>query len=380
MKPTIMCLPITIPANVKPGLVLTPFTVWIMSKLMTLSSVCAINLTGMKYADMQKSEVTDRYCTFRKIMERLGIKFDTYWLDNDPLHLVSLQDYCNGLSSEHCLRQEKLEVLACACGAVEVLKDAVTAKWATERKLIREIGGQLHCKLCGSPLKSESNDVLVLDSGFVGNPITAFPTFYQKEIDALQTDYNQLVLVSRKRKTGHKVRLFDRDWMLDTDFCWSFLFTSLRKARFNPEVVVISNRSIKPLVLSYGISKKADGGMKPISAIVTPFAQIRSSTTANTSISSLIDRYGGTPVRFLLGDCLKWEQKDLIVDSSLIFWTMKALEKARDYEETETTAVPISEALSMTDGNTIASLIAGMRRSEKIALTPYQKLLVGKEK
>ncbi|MEN9523967.1 MAG: hypothetical protein RL536_36 [Candidatus Parcubacteria bacterium] len=383
MKPTIMCLPITIPAEIKPGLVLTPFTVWTMSKLLGVSSVCSINLTGMKYAGMRAAEITNRYRMFERIMGRLGIKFDSYWLDNDQSHTISLQEYCDQLSDNHCLKQKNLEVLACSCGAVEVLKDAVTSKWATERKLIREVGGQLQCKLCDSPLKSERDQVLVMDSGFNGNPIKAFPSFYQKEIDALQSEYNQPVLVSRKRKPGRKVRLFEREWTLDTDFCWSFLFHSFRNAGFDPEVVVVSNRSIKPLVLSYGISRKICGDVSPISAVVTPFARIKNSPVSNihkASISSLIDRYGGTPVRFLLGSCLKWEQKDLVVDSSLIFWTMKALEKASDSTESTTSNVSLPEALAMSDGNAIPSFIAGIRRSEKIVLTPYQKLLIGKEK
>lgn len=382
MKPAIICLPITIPADIKPGLALTPFTVWIMSKLLALSSVCSINLTGMKYAGMGSNEVMGRFTTFKRMMDRLGMRFNSYWLDNEQSHVKSLQGYCDKLASSHCLRSEHLEMLACDCGAVEILKDAVSSKWATERKLIKEVDGQLQCRLCNSILKSDASKVLVLDSGFDGNPITAFPTFYQKEVDSLQAEYNQPVLVSRKRKLGNKVRLFGCEWTLDTDFCWSFLFHSLQRAGFDPEVVVISNRSIKPLVLSYGISRKADASIKPISAVVTPFVAIKgglASTSHQITISSLVDRYGATPVRFLFGDCLKWEQKDLIVDSSIIFWTMKALEKTAGYTEIVAKAVSIPEALSMSGGNSIASLITGMRRSEKVSLTPYQKLLFGKE-
>ncbi|MDE1941069.1 MAG: hypothetical protein KGI66_03040 [Patescibacteria group bacterium] len=382
MKPAIICLPITIPADVKPGLALTPFTVWTVSKLLALSSVCSINLTGMKYAGMGSNEVTGRFTTFKKIMDRLGMRFDSYWLDNEQSHVKSLQGYCDELASSHCLRSEHLEILSCDCGAVEILKDAVSSKWATERKLIKDVDGQLQCRLCHSILKSDASQVLVLNSGFNGNPITAFPTFYQKEVDSLQAEYNQPVLVSRKRKLGNKVWLFGREWTLDTDFCWSFLFRSLQKAGFDSEVVVISNRSIKPLVLSYGISRKTGANIKPISAIVTPFATIKgglASTSHQITIPSLVDRYGATPVRFLLGDCLKWEQKDLVVDSSIIFWTMKALEKAADYTETAAKVVSIREALSMSDGNSIASFITGMRRSEKVSLTPYQKLLLGKD-
>ncbi len=382
MKPTIICLPITIPVDVKPGLALTPFTVWIMSKLLALSSVCSINLTGMKYAGMGSNEVMERFTTFKRMMDRLGMRFDSYWLDNEQSHVKSLQGYCDELAGSRCLRSEHLEMLVCDCGAVEILEDAVSSKWATERKLITEVDGQLQCRLCNSILRSDTSQVLVLDSGFDGNPITAFPTFYQKEVDSLQAEYNQLVLVSRKRKLGNIVRLFGREWTLDTDFCWSFLFHSLQKAGFDPEIVIISNRSIKPLVLSYGISRKADAIIKPISAIVTPFATIKgglASTSNQITISSLVDRYGATPVRFLLGDCLKWEQKDLAVDSSVIFWTMKALEKTAGYTETAAKVVSIPEALSMSDGNSIASLITGMRRSEKVSLTPYQKLLLGKE-
>lgn len=383
MKPAVMCLPLTIPTDIRLGLILTPFTVWIMSKLLALPSVCSINLTGMKYAGLRTDKITGRYEMFKKIMDRLGIKFDCYWLDNDLSHIASLQGYCDELVSSNCLRSEDLEIIACNCGAVEVLKDAVASKWATERKLISEVEGQLRCKLCNSQLKSECDHVLVLDSGLGGNPIAAFPTFYQKEIDTLQADYNQPVLVSRRKKLGRKVQLFGRAWTLDTDFCWSFLFCSLQKTELEPEIVVISNRSIKPLVLSYGISRKVNADMKPISAVVTPYARITGSlalTSHQTTISPLVDRYGTTPVRFLLGGCLKWEQKDLIVDSSLIFWAMKALEKLSDHAEAAAKAVTsITEAMSMSDGNSIASFVTSMRRSEKIVLTPYQRLLLGKD-
>ena len=123
--------------------------------------------------------------------------------------------------------------------------------------------------------------------------------------------------------------------------------------------------------------------MKPISAVITPYARITgdlASASHQTMISPLVDRYGATPVRFLLGDCLKWEQKDLIVDSSVIFWTIKALEKTSGQTETAAKEISIPDALSMSDGNKIASFITGMRRSEKVALTQYQKLLIGKER
>ncbi|MFY9493180.1 MAG: hypothetical protein WAP55_01765, partial [Minisyncoccia bacterium] len=181
-------------------------------------------------------------------------------------------------------------------------------------------------------------------------------------------------------KGDYRVSLFGQTWQLDTDFCWSLLFCSLIEDNFHPSAVVVSNRSLKPLVWSLGISHKLSDSLQDITAIVTPFVQFESGKPQSPSVDTLqklIDRYGRLPIRLMMASGLKWNQKEVVISSSMLFWTLKALSR-------ESIAIPntskapssLSEVIQMMDGSFVERLITDLRRENRVLLSQYQNLLL----
>ena len=384
MQHCVLCLPLTVPSEVNPGFAMTPFVLSTVSRLTGLTSVCCINLTGLRYEGIAKHEVSKRFEQFRKLLDRLGTSIGHYWTDNEPGHVARLQGYCEQLVETGDLQTRIAPTLICQCGAAEVVEEAINSDWSMDRKVLHQRDGRVFCRRCNTPLKAVRKPCLLLESRFGGKPLATFPSFYQKEVEMLQEGFGQLLLVSRQRKSGYRVSLFGRTWRLDTDFCWSLLFCSLLEDGFQPDAVIVSSRSLKPLVWSVGISRKLSRRLSAITVVVTPFVRFEASSPKPFSIGTLkqlIDRYGRSPTRLLLGSGLKWNQKEVVVSSSTIFWVLKAL--ARDsvaIPSAVKATFPLSEVLPLTDGHVVDRLIANLRKEERVPLSAYQNLLLGKER
>ncbi|MFY9493539.1 MAG: hypothetical protein WAP55_03635 [Minisyncoccia bacterium] len=380
MKDCVICLPLTIPSEVKTGLVLTPFVVSMLSRLTEAISICCVNLTGLRYEELETNEVTQRFESFRKLLDRLGIPIDYFWVDSDTNHIDRLQRYCERLAVAGELQSRQTLTLICQCGAVEVVPEALHADWLMDHKVLRLEKGLAFCTLCNTPLETKKEHCLMLKSSFAGGTLTTFPLFYTKEVEELRRRFNQPLLISRQKKGDYRVSLFGQTWQLDTDFCWSLLFCSLIEDGFRPSAVVVSNRSLKPLVWSLGISHKLSGSLQDITAVVTPFVQFESDKPHSPSVDTLqklIDRYGRLPIRLIMANGLKWNQKEVVVNSSVLFWTLKALSR-------ESIAIPntskvlssLSEVLQMMDGILAEQLIADLRKENRVLLSQYQNLLL----
>ena len=381
MQPCILCLPITIPSEVKLGLALTPFVVSATSELTGLASVCCVNLTGLRYEGMRVRDVSNRFDRFQKLMARIGFPITHYWADNNPHHVERLQLYCKTLVNAGMLQSRSATTLICNCGAVEVVEEAINSDWSMDHKVMDIREGRPFCKLCNTQLRETRRECLFLDTHFSGNPLVAIPSFYQREIDTLQESFNQPLLVSRQRKIGYELRLFDRTWRLDTDFCWSMLFCSLIENGFEPKAVVVSNRSLKPLVWAYGVSRKLCPDLAQVTALVTPYVQFETGDPARPigSLAQLLDRYGRTPVRLLMASGLKWDKKEVVAESSLIFWALKGL--ARDLvavPSEEKTSFLLQKATGLTDGHDVDKLISDLRKLNRVELSPYHNFLLEK--
>jgi hypothetical protein len=379
MRNCVLCLPLTLPSEVRLGLVLTPFVVSMVSKLTGLASVCCLNLTGMRYKGLKNADISWRSEQFRRLMERLDMPMERYWADSEKNHVARLQDYCDSLVVSGQLQSQVTSRLICKCGAVEIIDGAVNPVLLKNHKVIQQRGNQLFCKLCNTTFDTVHGPSLLLESRFAGGVIKVYPAFYHKEIETLEDDYNQPLLVSRQVKGDVNVLLFGRKWKLDTDFCWSFLFSSLIEEGFRPAVVVVSNRSLKPLVWSLGTSRKLTNLLQGISVIVTPYMQPQGeSDSARWIVKELIDRYGSPTVRLLLGSALKWGQKEVTLNSSAIFWGLKAL--ARDSVAISCTSKvhSVPEALELMEGSYVDQLIANLRKTNTVQLSPYGNLLLGK--
>lgn len=380
MKDCIICLPLTIPSEVKTGLVLTPFVVSMLSRLMGATSICCVNLTGLRYEGLEANEVTQRFESFQKLLGRLGIPIDHFWVDSDTNHIDHLQRYCEKLVVDGELQSRQTLTLICQCGAVEVVPEALHADWLMDHKVLRLEKGLAFCALCNTPLETKQEPCLMLESRFAEGTLTTLPSFYTKEVEELRRKFNQPLLISRQKKGDYRVSLFGQMWQLDTDFCWSLLFCSLIEDGFHPSAVVVSNRSLKPLVWSLGISRKLFDSLQDTTAIVTPFVRFESGKPQSPSVDTLqklIDRYGRLPIRLMMASGLRWDQKEVVVSSGTIFWTLKALSRESiAVPNTSKAPLPLSEVLQMMDGNLVERLITDFRRENRVLLSRYQNLLL----
>lgn len=380
MKKCILCLPLTILSEIKAGFVLTPFVVSMLSRLTSVSSVCCINLTGLRYEGLETYEIYRRFESFQKLLGRLGILIDYYWVDNNTNHINRLQGYCENLVATGKLQSRQVSTLVCQCGAVEVVSEALHEDWLMDYKVLRWEKGCVFCTLCNMSLETKTEHCLMLESCFEEGALAIFPSFYTNEVKELYRKFTQPLLISRQKKGGHLVSLFGKKWQLDTDFCWSLLFCSLIEDGFNPLAVVVSNRSLKPIVWSLGISRKLYDSSQNIVAIITPFVRFDSSNKPRqlgaSTLQQLIDRYGRLPIRLLLARGLKWNHKEAIVNSDTIFWALKALScEYTTILNNSKTALSLSEALHIMDGSFVEQLIIGLRRKDIIKSSQYQDLI-----
>ncbi len=380
MKKCIICLPLTLPSEVKLGFALTPFAISMIAQLSGLASVCCINLMGRRYLNMKRDEIESRVSSFQTIINRLGLNIDYYWSDNDIQHLRRIQSYCEKLFRLGELRSETRSLSVCHCGAVEVISEAIISDCTIEGKVLGVNDGVFFCKLCNTPLKNVQKPCLLLESNFQDLNIKVLPSFYKKEIAALQS-FNQPLLVSRSRKRNHTVLLSGNTWQLDTDFCWSLLFCSLRDDGLDPATVIVSNHNLKQLVWALGISGKLSKQETDIEVVIMPyvsFGEPNSQLSRKGSVREMIDRYGRQPTRLLLGSALKWEQKEICINSNTIFWALKALSNdLTASSKTEEAPHSVSEIIRFMDGNLVDHLITSMRRADKSPVSRYHKLLLG---
>jgi hypothetical protein len=383
MKECVVCLPLTLLSDIKPGFLLTPFVVSMMAQLAGFTSVCCINLTGLRYQNMTEKDTADRLTRFKVLLKRLGIQINHYWIDSDPSHVLRLQNYCDRLANSGELRASVRSVLICQCGAVEVVAEAINSDWIADGKVLERRNDQIFCKLCNASLEKVRKSCLLLESHFKNVEIVTLPSFYKKEVGALQ-EFDQPLLVSRNRKSDHSVVLFGQTWQLDTDFCWSLLFCSLLEDGFQPTTIVVSNHNLKQLVWALGISRKLSDRITGVTAVVTPyvnFGEVGSQLSTIGTIQELVDRYGCLPTRLILGSALKWEQKEICVSSKTIFWALKGLSRKpfTTIGEPIESANQISGIPTLMDGNLIDNLITNLRKEDSLTLSQYHQILLGKE-
>jgi len=379
VKNSILCLPITIPEKVKTGLVLTPFVVSAISKLTGLASVCCVNLTGHRYKNLEINQIAQRFENFQKLLYRLDSTINHYWFDNNNSHANRLQTYCEKLATDGELKVENSQIFICQCGAVEVLKDSLHSDWSMDYKVLYWKNEKAFCALCDMPLEPKDEACLILKSNFKKTNLNVLPLFYLKEIEKLRKDFNYPLLISRKKKGDRRISLFGKTWQLDTDFCWSLLFCSLIEDGFYPSAVVISNRSFKPLVWSLGISQKLFANLKDTTVIVTPFVKFESDESQHPNINNLkelVDRYGRLPTKLLVASGLKWNQKEVIVNSNFIFWALKASDNKALISRPIDDILSFPKIINTMDGNLINELITNLRRETSVSLSPYQSLLI----
>lgn len=382
MKKCAISLPLTLLSEIKHGFVLTPFVISALSRLTGLTSVCCVNLTGLRYKGTSRQKVSERFSDFKALLKRLGSPVDHYWADNDSNHIARLQSYCEKLADLGELRSELKTIMVCQCGAVEIVAEATNSDWVMEGRLLEKRYDQFFCKLCSTPLETKQIPCLMLESRFGNVKITTLPSFYDKEVVELQK-FDQPVLISRQRESDCEVSLFGKLWQLDTDFCWSLMFCSLLEDGFQPVAVVVSNHVFKQLVWALGISRKLSDKIEHMAVIVTPyvsFGEVGSQLFQTKTVSQLIDRYGRPPTRLLLGSSLKWDQKEICVSSKLIFWTLKALLCEPFVSAAgEHSMLPIEDAVKLMDGNLVDRLVTDLRKLNTVTLSQYHKLLLGKE-
>lgn len=380
MKDCTVCLPLTIPLEVKAGFALTPLVVSMVSRLMGVMSVCCVNLSGLRYEGLKASKVAQRFKNFKRVLDRLGTPIGHYWVDNDANHVDRLQEYCEKLVISGELQSRQTSTLICQCGAVEVVAEALHADWLMDYKVLRWEHDRAFCTLCKTPLETKHEPCLMLESHFTKGSLATFPSFYAKEVEALRGEFSQPLLISRQKKGDYRVSLLGKTWRLDADFCWSLLFCSLIEDGFRPSAIVVSNRSLKPLVWSLGISRKLSDSLQDMTVIVTPFVRFEGGKSQSSSVNTLeqlIDRYGRLPIRLLMASGLKWSQKEVMVSSDRIFWTLKALARESVVVPDTSKAVPsLSEIMQLMDGSIVERLITDLRKENRVPLSRYQNLLL----
>lgn len=382
-KECIISLPITLQKHITTGLVVTPFVVSVLAKLTGLTSICCMNLVGMKYADLSKEKVGSRCRKFQHTLNMSGINIDDYWFDDDINYTSSVQEYCEELASKGLLQVKNTPTYICKCGAVELTLDELEG-YMFEKKVVSVKNKKASCSLCNSYLEEVCGDKLFIrfPSHKNDNLLETLPSAYSQEINELRKSLQNSILVSRRHRGKITINLFGNEWKLDTDFCWSFLFCSLLAKNKIVRAVVISNRSLKQVVWSWLISSNVCQLLVRPIIIVTPFVVFPKTQSqfgfSSNDFRNLLNRYGKLSALALIAGSIKWRHKNVSVNRGELFWILKSLENLPQkfmYENIDLNPICLKDAVEEMDGNKICDFISQLRKEQICQMTKYQKFL-----
>lgn len=373
----VFTLPITLPQRPKLGLAITPFVMSLMAAATGVESVLCLNKVGMRYQHLHNEDLEERQDTYLRLLSGTGAMPDHLWTDNGPEYIGYLEQCLRQLADRGFLKVNDGIVFGCACGRVEISEVAlIRARF--DQKLLTYSHGVWSCKVCSSALTSKKSVGLYFYSQIPN--VSVYPNIYQVKVKAMREDLDHPWLVSRTARDGTQVKLKEQSWVLDTDFAWAFVHASLVDSNLIPTYSVVSNRNLKQMIWVAMISNALQGKFES-EIIVTPYINIKTSNQGGDlqDWEYLLHRYGKKPLRFLIAQGVRWSSSDLTLDSSALFWALKALQSV-DYALDFQMQPPASLAdlLNQTNGARVQEIMAAFRKQQAISDWYAQFLLKGK--
>lgn len=232
-----------------------------------------------------------------------------YWLNNQN-EKFSLDEYDTDTLKLSKILISKLTtaefpILTCDCGRVEmIIKDE--NQLSPRKKPYSTIENGL-CVFCKKSPKLQKSACLIIVLGknnlLVKDLKTIEPHCVRKEtqnmIDILS---GSIILISRTRNTGYKIKIFDKEWNIDPDIVNLDIIFQNYQNETNKTVYVTSRKSLKRISLLYLIYK-----VLPLHIVVPKFK----------SDLNLKD-FNYSDILLLFLQCVSWKNNSCTISKSLL--------------------------------------------------------------
>ena len=203
-------MPIKPRAKTKTGMLTTPLIIEICGKIFNAKTCLNFNMLN-SYLDL-----TNELKIFKTDLDYHGYHFDKEDLDSNWLKQIN--SLLNFMVKNHFIKQQKLQILHCSCGRVEILKSQI--KFLPNLKLITRKGTDYFCNICHDKLICTTDDCLTLKlSEDVDDSIKIVPTRYANITKHFSKEFKgKSILVSKKRNTGCEFIYNGNKYYIDVDF------------------------------------------------------------------------------------------------------------------------------------------------------------------
>lgn len=332
----------------------TPIVTRVLSKLVGLPMVLAINMVGRK----------SDYSAFRSFLDgviKLEIMPERIWFDNNPDHLEKISSYLEILDSKGVLEETCAEVMMCQCGAIETLSVDFGRK--KDFKLLEFIGGNWSCRLCGSSLESKKTKVLMVHLPVIANTPITYPGKFSRELrEKLDTLSLRPWLITRHREINPPAVFKGHKYFMDVDFAWATFLTTLSQEGWLMEAIVVSHRVLNQLAGLYAINSVLMGNHYPIKeVIVTPFCQ--------SGISNdVVKGYSAKAIKAFVLEMFQSNRKEVAINSRELFLAELSLKLAGEISTDHAIVIDtLAEALALIKDEGMVKLMKLVRQQKQLS-------------
>ncbi len=348
----------------------TPLVSQITARASGSSLKIMLNNVGFK-SDSLNIDVFTQFQNYKKRCEDFGIFGDnvSFWHDAGEDYQEYFQNLILKVEKEGGIELCKEEMSWCPCGRVETLRSVVESLISEERRKSLVMGGREEkCKFCGQNLNTNVEDVIILRLENI-LPKNIWPSIYRDEIaGTCRRVASHPIVISRNHRHGFKARMFDREFVIDTDFRWLGYLGYLFKGR-RDICIVSSVTTLNQLARVVSFSEKFLPCMN-ISILVHPIIRVRDGNLKLASID--IDRYlnlcGDSKIaRFFLASCVQWNRAESVLVSDELDLIKKSFIQTIEVNQCGgNNRVPVSDLSQLINRKKLFDLLKSLRSKKQL--------------
>ena len=314
MKKIVTTLPLSPRKNADLGYYSVPLLADIIASFMGTYVVHAVNILGSKKLVSQDVDM------HFKMLNHLCISSQLHWRDTDEQWDVALSRLFYFGSMQGWVFQDERIVMACPCGKVEFLANESTlSEIHGKRKVYKVQDGVATCLLCGNTATPRMTRCLLVRLPDLVPDIVVIPKYAAVEWNQLTRDIvGREILVSRIRETGIHAEFMGKRFNIDIDFAWKLFLERLYAKGFQCSCMVVGHKTLKH-ALSVTLLNSLIGMPTPEFVVSVPYFSLDFGIRPVESAEKLVNCHGGTSLRWLLSMAIGCAQKEITLQSKLIY-------------------------------------------------------------
>lgn len=359
MSQIITTLPLSPKKNASLGYYLTPLIADVIASFMGVPVAHAVNVLGAKRTSLQ--DVDAHFA----MLGRLGISSYLQWRDIDEQWDAVFSHLLSFGSAQGWVFQDERVVMVCPCGKAEFLATASTLSEIHGTCKVYEINkGNAFCLLCGNMIIPRMLRCLLVRIPNQVPDVVVIPKYAAIEWNQLVRDIaGREILISRIRETGIHTKFMGKHFNIDIDFAWKLLLERLYTKGFQCSCIVVGHKSIKH-ALSMVFLGSLIGIPAPRFVVSTPYLSIDFGNRAVEFAEDLVDRHGGMSLRWILGMALGCAQKEITLQSKLIYLIAHSIGVASVSKYNSPRLISVDRLWEAFNSQRIQRILSQMRRGQ----------------